>query len=686
MRSGLMKVIKKLLINSVFPRYYGTIDFLALRSFKSSALALHLYQNKQYDRARMRLDFSKDSPLHWNIKYKTKHKGSNKDDIFEGLFGSFGTHVPHLREDLIVEFILWRIEKNYKFSHDELLTLFNKSRHNKRFIIRLFCFFLAPDILEDVLNSGKKVKVNALKEFKVYLKIEDSIGVEKNLSLRCYNPYLDMYSEDDECQFSEKILSFINAEKQFHEILSFIDVISSKKNVNEPLLQKIVYLFNNDSYEYSDKEVDLLLKICWNTSFFDGFVSVFEVNQPESLWARMHYYLIRGMSQEIIEVIDQAILKEDMLLIRKYNYISFFAYCDAQPDKILDYFGRLRSIGFLKPTYQIYKSLFVGDIKAAENIRSTDINGLQYYLSQTHAKSNPKWDDFDVSRILVVSEQGVGDEVRWSRLYSHVDRKNIDIVCDPRLFNVFSNTFQNANFISHPRVFRSTGLTPDDFHKKNIPFTPEAVNKNYDFVISANYLFNIIPQHLISTSANGYLSANKIGKKNRFSIGVAWGSAMRVPLRNLRYAFDVYSIVHLKKALPDVDFYALQGSITKSEKSVCESNGIQVVDDFDINNDFGSLSEFLLSLDAVVGVSTFNNEFAAALGVRFYHLANASEISFMRNGNLSGASFHDQLSNNTTTIYPKCGYVNKTKEEIAVSCIDHVAEILTTQLNISKKQ
>jgi hypothetical protein len=96
-------------------------------------------------------------------------------------------------------------------------------------------------------------------------------------------------------------------------------------------------------------------------------------------------------------------------------------------------------------------------------------------------------------------------------------------------------------------------------------------------------------------------------------------------------------------------------------------------------NDFDGSADFLSSLDYVVGPSSLLTELAAACGTTFLHIANAPEISLMRNGNINQISLHDQLSNNTITVYPKVGYTDS-KESINRSCIDHAFEIIQEQV------
>ena len=116
--------------------------------------------------------------------------------------------------------------------------------------------------------------------------------------------------------------------------------------------------------------------------------------------------------------------------------------------------------------------------------------------------------------------------------------------------------------------------------------------------------------------------------------------------------------------------------MNNDDRLFCQQNGINAVDHIDLYNDFNESSSFLASLDCVVGPSSLNTELAAACGTTFFHIANAPEVAFMRNGELDKISNHDQLSENTITVHSLYGYGERGNYEITKDCFSHLKQLI----------
>ena len=59
----------------------------------------------------------------------------------------------------------------------------------------------------------------------------------------------------------------------------------------------------------------------------------------------------------------------------------------------------------------------------------------------------PWWDGGEIDSLLVLGEQGLGDEILFASLFNEIPVKNITVECDPRLVTVFQRSFPNIEFI-----------------------------------------------------------------------------------------------------------------------------------------------------------------------------------------------------------------------------------------------
>ncbi|MDB4860158.1 hypothetical protein OAI01_01205 [Alphaproteobacteria bacterium] len=213
------------------------------------------------------------------------------------------------------------------------------------------------------------------------------------------------------------------------------------------------------------------------------------------------------------------------------------------------------------------------------------------------------------SKILILKEQGVGDEVLFSSMYINLiqnDYFNIKIECDERLLKIFKRSFNNNIFF--PYGHYSSNI-------KNI--------KQFDNIIYAGSLTKHFRKNEKDFYKGAYLkSENTLDNKFKFilrdfkdkkKIGISWKSVFNIfgSLKSL--SLSDFSRLYSNKRL----FINLQyGSIEKEIRKFKESGkNIHTFDNIDLFNDFDSLMSILKNLDVFVTVSNSTAHFAGALGV-----------------------------------------------------------------------
>ena len=366
----------------------------------------------------------------------------------------------------------------------------------------------------------------------------------------------------------------------------------------------------------------------------------------------------------------------------KCLYLMYLSLIESDPRFAIDYFERRNRKQLNVSSYLVLNSLYLGDLRKAETERTRIASSLQNYINRTYGEVTLSAIG-KAKHCLIIAEQGVADEIRWARLYSQInntDSKKYTITCDPRFYTLLSSAHPNLTFIPHCRLFRKgPGMGMDMFHSLNIP---DEIN-DFDLIMSTSMLFNFCED--IKTNNLAYISPSKFKepiKGNRVKIGLLWSSSLAVGLRKERYGIpnQVYHEFINRIRSFDCSVYCLQSPLSKDDIGFCKENNILIDETVDLYNDFDGSAKFLSSLDYVVGPSSLLTELAAACGTTFLHIANAPEISLMRNGNVNKLSQHDQLSNNTITVYPKVGYI-ESKENINRSCLDHVFEIIKEEIS-----
>ena len=369
--------------------------------------------------------------------------------------------------------------------------------------------------------------------------------------------------------------------------------------------------------------------------------------------------------------------------IDKCLYFVYLSLVESNPKFAIEYFDKRSRKGLGVSSYLVLNSLYQGKVRGAEIERTRIDTSLQNYLDTTYGavtESNIR----EATRYFIVAEQGVADEVRWARLYSILnidERAKFTITCDPRLYNIFSLSFPNIDFVAHKRHFRrGRGMTNSLFHSLNIP----DISCEYDLVMSTSLLHCYCKD--IRTNNRAYLIPKSDGRKlpetAGLKIGILWSSSLAVGLRKERFGIsrDIFSeFVGAARKLGST-IYCLQSPLSLSDLEYCKENNIFIEDSVDLYNDFDTSAEFLSQLDFIVGPSSLVTELSAACGATFLHISNSPETTMMRNGSLNRMTTRDQLSNRTLTMFPKIGY-NHTKKTVNRSCLEHALAMIEKRID-----
>ncbi|MGM0563717.1 MAG: tetratricopeptide repeat protein [Pseudomonadota bacterium] len=219
-------------------------------------------------------------------------------------------------------------------------------------------------------------------------------------------------------------------------------------------------------------------------------------------------------------------------------------------------------------------------------------------------------------KTLVSFEQGVGDQVRFSRFFhglSEGEEKAIQVVAEERLTPLLKRSFPNIHF------FDSVKLETNQLKKQNIK---DEVMMGSGGVFPSHRPFHakmkspyLVPDQELVT---------QLGSKRdpaRLTVGVFWRSVQVLHTRNLWYP-DLKDFSRIFEGL-HCELVSLQNSVSEQEKTVFkESGGELEITDIDCKDDLDSLSALCSSVDVVVGVGTATAELSGAVGQKTLIVAN----------------------------------------------------------------
>lgn len=293
--------------------------------------------------------------------------------------------------------------------------------------------------------------------------------------------------------------------------------------------------------------------------------------------------------------------------------------------------------------------------------------------------------------LFVIGDEGVGDEIRTAQFYKHLSERfgQVTITCDPRLERIFAESFPSIKFVPVPRIRKLLGNGEsfkdgrlNGFGEKIANYLTEecrSIMDQSDIIsfgqnVFFNYFLNDIPRPL----KGPYLSAPKVGAlvpvTSKLRVGILWRSHLRAGTRKLMY-LSVEDFSYLSD-IEGVELWSIQHSMDDSELEYCNSNGIRVIEDVDLFNDFNGMAERLLEMDLVIGVSSVPAELAAALGVPVWMLGFSPENYYLRTA--GGELMEDQYTLNSEVIAPPWIDFSRPRNE----CIRHVFEEVARRLRL----
>ncbi len=212
-------------------------------------------------------------------------------------------------------------------------------------------------------------------------------------------------------------------------------------------------------------------------------------------------------------------------------------------------------------------------------------------------------------KILIVKEQGVGDEILFSSMYNDLIINNfskIKIECDKRLLEIFKRSFDR-------NIFVPFGHYSSSF--KQI--------KKFDNILYAGSLTKHFRKTKEDFQQKPYIkSQNQLDKKfnsiltnfeHKKKIGISWKSVFNIfgSLKSLKLK-DFKELYSEERLFINLQYGENKEEIKKFRES---GNHIYNFDNIDLFNDFDSLISILKNLDVFVTVSNSTAHFAGAIGV-----------------------------------------------------------------------
>jgi tetratricopeptide (TPR) repeat protein len=229
-------------------------------------------------------------------------------------------------------------------------------------------------------------------------------------------------------------------------------------------------------------------------------------------------------------------------------------------------------------------------------------------------------------KILIIREQGVGDEILYGTMYTDLINKfeNVTIESDKRLIPLFENSFS---------LTKNQKFVPLGAYSKN-----EEKLKSINAVMYAGSLgqlfrndlkdFNKKPYLKIIKEDNDQIIESLSKMKSKYKIGISWKS-----FQNNYGSSKSISLETLKPILnrSEINFINLQyGNVANEIKKFVNQHSISIttLQNIDLFNDLSKICALLKNLDIFITVSNSTAHLAGALGVKTWLIKPKNHATF----------------------------------------------------------
>tara|TARA_Y200000002_G_scaffold73419_1_gene57549 strand:+ start:771 stop:2555 length:1785 start_codon:yes stop_codon:yes gene_type:complete len=549
-----------------------------------------------------------------NILLKKFQEG-NKLDSYEKLLKILEEHENdnHLRFNVAV------IEQNLGL-FDEARFNYNliiKNSNNLKSIINLYNLEIKENKYQDaLLLINKAIALNQHLEFLykdkalVFLKlnrVEECIDFcylnlkRNNRNLDILNILAVCFLKKDDLEKSEKIiLKILNYNSKNIEALNSLGRIYHKK---EDTIKAEKYFLNalkinSSSLEVLNNIAGLYRDKGKYKKSINFYLKALKINSKNPL-------ILNNLSKSYLDV-------NNINLARKYAQKAFML-----DSKDSDIQLNLACINFKIQDYKTAWAFYDGRLKnfkfSKNNLLISKIS--KKILLDKNLNKNLK--------LLVLREQGVGDEILYASMYNELilNVPSVHIECDKRFLNLFKKSFKN-----YENNFIQSGNASNDNKKL----------KKFDNVLYAGSLGKYFRNHISDFNTKPYLIAdrkkiNEIKKyllkyNKEINIGISWKSF------NTQYSNDrSLDLIDLKKIFEtkNCNFINIQyGDVEQEVREFTRKTKIEIITlkDLDLLNDFDNLSALLKNLDLFFTINNTTAHLAGALGVKTILIKSSNHV------------------------------------------------------------
>ena len=507
-------------------------------------------------------------------------------------------------KNISVQNVLFQIAKkngDINISIKALKKILFIENNNTFYIAQLYKLLLQKGLFDEALqkiNFLLKIDKNNYEAFRdksyIYFLKNDYIEAKKNIEK------ISKLRDDDFFGYNIKGLVYLKnnlfdeAKNLFETAIKINDrYVDSYNNLGACLLElekldeaKKVF---NSAYKIDKKNVSTLINLANILSLQDDIVEAVKYYNEalnldpnnQTILSNLAICYCRDSNEK-----EAKIFYDKAIKINPYDYKLMYAYCTLQ-----------LKLNNFDQSWELFDSRLL--------IEKNKDKLINFNLVKNNLFNNLNIDRKD--KLLVLREQGIGEEVLFSSIYPEIIDKfeNLKIEADKRLVSIFSRSFGKNIFVEDGYYSKSSKVS--NFNKITYAgnliklFRKNKDDFNYDHYLTARK--DIVYKYKEKLSAH----------KDKLRIGLSWKSVVNIygSLKSLTIK-DFEPLFKEERIIINLQY----GDIDSDKRNILNQNKhLEVFNDLDLFNDIESCIGLLKNLDVFITVSNSTAHFAGALGI-----------------------------------------------------------------------
>jgi len=442
----------------------------------------------------------------------------------------------------------------------------------------------AEDFIKKILQNDANNYIGLLYQAKIARTRKDYVLAEQK-----YQLMLKIYTQD--------VLVHINYGYLLNEMEAYEKAIEIYKQ-GEKLTDQNPGLYYNMGVAYLNMEEDTNAELCFKRTIQLGIKSIDPYINLSSIYFR------RSDLKSSKEIINQALQLEpdNPLAINQLalnnTYEGNYEISEALYKKAV----KLEP-NYVKANYGLSMNLLMqkkfNEFKTYYRWRTRDLDNIKSFQNI--------FDDFDIEsikdyeKILFYYEQGIGDQLFFSRFLKKIN-KEIILVSSPKTKLFFEKNLKNIRVIDKLE-YENIYKNDDQYLRINLASVIRFIEEK-DIIETRNEIYQAYEN-----------KDKKIAKQDNYRIGISWKS--RIDQFGKSKAFPLNEIFSNLQNNTNKDFINLQyGEVQDELDHIKNKHKISILNykEFDITNEINDLANLIMSCDLVITCSNVTAHVAGLLG------------------------------------------------------------------------